>query len=74
MPSMKYPARKEKVDDLGFLRTPDRLPGLCALCVLQLEVWLTTTSICGPYNLGSYATARKAIEHLAHVLMLSLLV
>jgi hypothetical protein len=31
-----YPARKEKVDDSGFLKTSDRLPGLCGLCEVGL--------------------------------------
>ena len=34
MSSVMYPARKEIVDDSGFLRTPDRPPELCGLCVL----------------------------------------
>ena len=56
MPYVMYSAPKEKVDDLGFPRTPDRLLGLCGLCVLQSEVCGTMTDTCGPYNLGGPAT------------------
>ena len=57
MPSVMFPAQKEKVDDLGFPRTPDKLPELCSLCVQQSKVCETMTGTCGPYNLGSSATS-----------------
>ena len=56
MPSVMYPAQKEKVNDLGFPRTPDRLPELCGLYVQQSEVCETMTGTCGPYNLGGSTT------------------
>jgi hypothetical protein len=56
MCSMMYPTRKEKVDDSGFPRTPDRLPELCGLYVQQSKIWKTMTNTCGPYNLGGSAT------------------
>jgi len=56
MSSVMYPAQKEIVDDLGFPRTPDSLPGLCGLLVLLSEVCETMTGTCGPYNLGGFAT------------------
>ena len=56
MLSIMYSAQKEKVDDSGFPRTPDRLPELCGLRVLQSEVYERMTGTCGPYNLGNYTT------------------
>jgi len=56
MLSIMYLARKEKVDDSGFPRMPDRLPGLYGLRVLQSEVYDTIIDTCGPYNLGSSTT------------------
>jgi len=53
-----YPARKEKVDDSGFPRKPDRLLELCGLCVLLSEVCETMMGTCGPYNLGGSAIAK----------------
>jgi hypothetical protein len=44
------------VDDLGFSRTPDRLPELSGSRVQQSKVFRTMTGTCGPYNLGSFAT------------------
>ena len=58
MSSVVYPARKEKVDDLGFPRTPDRLLRLCSSRVQQSEVYETMTGTCRPYNLGYSATYR----------------
>ena len=56
MSSVVYPARKEKVDDLGFPRTPDRLPRSCGLRVQQLEVCETMMDTCGLYDLGGSTT------------------
>ena len=61
MPSMMYPPRKEKLDDLGFPRTPDRLPELCGFYVQQSEVCETMTGTCGPYNLGGSTTALTSV-------------
>ena len=55
MSSVMYPTQKDKVDDSGFPKTPDRLPGLCGLLVLLSEVCETMTGTCGPYNLGGSA-------------------
>jgi hypothetical protein len=63
MPSVMYPARKDKVDDLGFLRTPDRLLGLCGLCVQQSEVNETMTGAHRPYKLGGSSTASIGACH-----------
>jgi hypothetical protein len=41
----------------GSPRTPDRLLGLCDLCVHQSEVCETMMGTYGPYNLGESATA-----------------
>ena len=57
MLSIMYPARKEKVDDSGFLRTPDRLLGLWGLYVLKLEFCETMIGTYGPYNSSGSATA-----------------
>ena len=51
MSSVMYPAQREEVDDLGFLRTPDRLPELSGSHVRQLEVCKIMMGTCGPYNL-----------------------
>ena len=65
-----YPAQKEKVDDSGFPRTPDRLPGLCGLHVQRSEVSETMTGTCGPYNLGGSATASIRACHYRSVVVL----
>ena len=70
MSSVMYPAQKEKVDDLGFPRTPNRLPGSCGLRVQQSEVYETMTSTCGPYDLGSSATAGIGACHCRSVVVL----
>ena len=70
MSSVMYPAWKEIVDDSGFPRTPDRLPKLCGLRVLQSEVYETMTGTCGPYNLGSSAIAGIGACHCRSVVVL----
>ena len=70
MSSVMYPAQKEKVDDSGFLRTPDRLSELCGLCVLLSEVYETMTGTCGPYNLGGSATADIGACHCRSIVVL----
>ena len=65
-----YPARNEKVDDSGFLKTPDRLSGLCGLYVLQSEVCEAMTGTCGPYDLSGSATAGIGACHCRSVVVL----
>jgi hypothetical protein len=44
------------MDDLSFLRTPDRLFKLCGSHVQQSEALRAMTGACGLYNLGGSAT------------------
>jgi hypothetical protein len=44
------------MDDLGFLRTLDRLFKLCGAHVQQSEALKAMIGTCGPYNLGGSAT------------------
>jgi hypothetical protein len=53
---MKCDPTQKIVDDLGFLRTPDRLLKFCGTHVWLLKVFKTMTSTYGPYNLGGSAT------------------
>jgi hypothetical protein len=59
MSSVMDPVRKNKVDDSGLLRTPDRLSEFCDLHVQLSEVWKTMIGTCGPYDSGGSATHRN---------------